>query len=725
MKKNTRIKNSPSKKKLSTKAQSQFDLDSLARTVLNIYAQNPTKVWNHKQVSKIIGVTQPQLKASVERILEVLSFDDTLLEVKPGAYRYNVQGAVLEGVFERRSNGRNAVVPDDGGKPILVAERNSLHALNGDRVRARLFAKRKGAAPEAEVLEILEHGKRIFIGRLQMRRDWAVFTTEDRTLSTDIIIPNDQLNGATKTDKVQVEITEWHPHDKTPTGRVLRVLGRAGDNETEMRAILAEHSIDYEYPVEATQEAEHLSSEITPEELGRREDFRSVPTLTIDPADAKDFDDALSLRTMPDGTFEVGVHIADVSYFVKEGGAIDQEAYARATSTYLVDRTIPMLPERLCNDLCSLRPEEDRYAYSCILTMNDDAEVLRYRIGRTVIRSDRRLAYEEAQSVIEARSGDMAEIIVPLFDLSEKLRARRFADGAIDFHSSEVRFVLDAKGHPTGVEAVESKEANHLIEEFMLLANRTVAEDIGKVRAKGGKAKSFVYRIHAQPSEEKLASLAAFIGKFGYKLSISGENKQISRSFNKLLHDIQGKGEGNLIETLAIRSMTRAEYSTDNIGHYGLSFPYYTHFTSPIRRYPDLMVHRLLTRYYEGGRSVVRTTLEEQCKHCSEQEQVASQAERDSVKYKQVEYMHDRIGQVFDGIISGVAEWGLYVELQGSQCEGLIPIRRLEDDYFEYDEKNYRLRGRRTGKKYNLGDPITVRVVRADLEQRQLDFELV
>lgn len=725
MTKPSRKKNTP-KKNLSKRSKAkQLNLDELTRAVVKLFAANPTHTWNYKQVSKQLDITEQPMRLTISRILDVLAMDDTLTRVKPGTYRYNLSGALLFGTFERRSNGRNAVISDEDGKSIFIAERNSMHALNGDRVQARLFAKRQGGELEAEVINIIERSKHTFVGRLEFKKDWAIFVTEDRTLSTDILIPLSELHGAQRDSKVEVAITEWPSSDKIPTGRVLKVLGKAGDNDTEMRAILTEYNIDYDYPQAAIDEAERLSGEITQEQLAQREDFREVPTLTIDPADAKDFDDALSYRDLGDGRHEVGVHIADVSYFVTEGSKIDEEAYARGTSVYLVDRTIPMLPEVLCNNLCSLRPNEDKYAYSCILTLDNAAHVQQYRICRTVIRSDQRMTYEEAQDVIEGRSDTQQAIIQPLFELSQQLRKRRFDDGAIKFQSQEVRFTLDPKGRPTGVEEVIDNESHHLIEEFMLLANRTVAEDIGQVRAKGKKAKNFVYRVHAQPSEEKLMALASFAGKFGYKVNLSGENRQVSRSFNKLLDSVQGKREENLIETLAIRSMTRAEYSPDNIGHYGLSFAFYTHFTSPIRRYPDLMVHRLLTRYYAGGRSVTKGKLEEQCQHCSEQEQIATQAERDSVKYKQVEYMKARMGQVFDGVISGVAEWGLYVELKGSHCEGLIPIRKLEDDYFEYDEKNYRLRGRRTGKRYNLGDPITVRVARADLEQRQLDFDLV
>lgn len=718
-------KKSISKKRGAKQKTRQYNLESLTQAVIKVFASNPTHTWNYKQVSKQLDISTQPLRQTINRILEVLAIDDTLICVKPGSYKYNLTGALIEGIFERHANGHNAIIPEEGGKSIFIAERNSMHALNGDRVRARLFAKRQGGASEAEVIAIVERSKHTFIGRLEFKKNWAIFITEDRTLSTDILIPLDALNGAKPESKVEVAITDWPNTDKIPIGRVIKVLGRRGDNDTEMRAILAEHDIDFSYPQEAVEEAERLSGEITKEELSQREDFREIPTLTIDPADAKDFDDALSYRNIGNGLHEVGIHIADVSYFVTEGSKIDQEAYARGTSVYLVDRTIPMLPEILCNDLCSLRPNEDRYAYSCILILDSTAHVQKYRICRTVIRSNRRMTYEEAQEVIEGRSEVCHEIILPLFELSKLLRQRRFDEGAINFQSSEVRFSLDAKGHPTGVQEVIDNESHHLIEEFMLLANKTVAEDIGLVRAKGKKPKNFIYRIHAQPSEEKLETLATFVSKFGYKISLRGDNHQVSLSFNKLLNSVQGKREESLIETLAIRSMTRAEYSPDNIGHYGLSFAYYTHFTSPIRRYPDLMVHRLLTRYYAGGRSVTIGKLEEICQHCSDQEQIAAQAERDSIKYKQVEYMKDRMGQVFDGVISGVTEWGLYVELNGSHCEGLIPIRKLEDDYFDYDEKNYRLRGRHTGKRYNLGDPISVRVSRADLDQRQLDFELV
>ena len=532
MTKPSRKKNTPKKNPSKRSKAKQLNLDELTRAVVKLFAANPTHTWNYKQVSKQLDITEQPMRLTISRILDVLAMDDTLTRVKPGTYRYNLSGALLFGTFERRSNGRNAVISDEDGKSIFIAERNSMHALNGDRVQARLFAKRQGGELEAEVINIIERSKHTFVGRLEFKKDWAIFVTEDRTLSTDILIPLSELHGAQRDSKVEVAITEWPSSDKIPTGRVLKVLGKAGDNDTEMRAILTEYNIDYDYPQAAIDEAERLSGEITQEQLAQREDFREVPTLTIDPADAKDFDDALSYRDLGDGRHEVGVHIADVSYFVTEGSKIDEEAYARGTSVYLVDRTIPMLPEVLCNNLCSLRPNEDKYAYSCILTLDNAAHVQQYRICRTVIRSDQRMTYEEAQDVIEGHSDTQQAIIQPLFELSQQLRKRRFDDGAIKFQSQEVRFTLDPKGRPTGVEEVVDNESHHLIEEFMLLANRTVAEDIGQVRAKGKKAKNFVYRVHAQPSEEKLMALASFAGKFGYKVNLSGENRQVSRSFN-------------------------------------------------------------------------------------------------------------------------------------------------------------------------------------------------
>ena len=698
--------------------------EEMQNAIVDIFQGNSQSVMNYKQVSKLMGVEAAPQKLMINSLMEDLAMDDILHEIERGRYRYNDLGLIVEGTFERRSNGRNSFIPEAGGAPIFIAERNSAHAMHGDKVRVQLFAKRRGRAPEAAVIEVLEHKQATFVGKIQINRDFAFLVTEDRTLANDIFIPKDKLNNAQKGDKVIARILEWPEESKNPIGEVQAVLGPAGDNDAEMNAILAEFGLPYIYPKEVEEAANQLEGLITDEELARREDFRSVLTFTIDPKDAKDFDDALSFRVLDDNSYEVGVHIADVSYFVQEGGIIDAEAYNRATSIYLVDRTIPMLPERLSNDLCSLRPNEEKYAYSCIFRMDDTAKVLDYRIVRTVIKSDRRFAYEEAQAVIETGDGDCKEAILKLNELAQRLREERFQHGAIAFERKEVRFEIDEKGRPLGVIIKESKEANKLIEEFMLLANRTVAEHVGQ-ETKGKKAKTFIYRIHDLPDPDKLETLSDFIRRFGYKLRTTGSNVDVSRSINSLLDNIQDKPEENLISTIAIRSMAKAIYSTDNIGHYGLAFNYYSHFTSPIRRYPDLMAHRLLTRYLSGGSSVDRNEYEEKCKHSSAMEQLAASAERASIKYKQVEFMAEHLGKVFDGVISGVTEWGLYVELKENMCEGLVPIRSLDDDYYEYDDKNFCLTGRRFHHKYSLGDAIRVRVVQANLDRKQLDFEPV
>ena len=570
-------------------------------------------------------------------------------------------------------------------------------------------------------IEILE-SKDTYIGTLQVVRDYAFLVIEDKNLSKDIFIPKEYLNGGKNGEKAIVKIREWPENVRNPIGEVVDVLGTAGDNTTEMHAILAEFGLPYQYPLSVAQAAEKIPDCITDTERAEREDFRSVTTLTIDPKDAKDFDDALSIRPMENGHWEVGVHIADVTHYVKPDGIIDKEAFERATSVYLVDRTIPMLPERLSNQLCSLRQDEEKLCFSTVFELNEKAEICASRIVRTVICSNRRFTYEEAQAIIETGTGDYHAEILQLNALSKQLREKRFQDGAIDFDRFEVTFEIDDKGKPLSVSFKESTDANHLIEEFMLLANRLVAETFGKT-LKGKHKKTFVYRIHERPDPEKLQDFSAFISRFGYNMNISGAKEEIKKSINSLLDKVKGKPEQNLIETLAIRSMQKAIYSTYNIGHYGLSFPYYTHFTSPIRRYPDMMVHRLLDRYLlKGSRSVNQEVYEDACKHCSAQEQLAANAERASIKYKQVEFMSDKIGMVYDGVISGVTEWGLYVELNENKCEGLVPIRDLDDDYYECDEKNYCLIGRRYKHIYRLGDRITVKIAQANLLRKQLDF---
>ena len=592
-------------------------------------------------------------------------------------------------------------------------------------MRIAFYAKRRGREAEGEVIEILERANDTFVGTLEVAKSYAFLVTENRTLANDIFIPKEKLKGGKTGDKAIVKVVEWPDKAKNPIGQVIDILGKAGDNTTEMHAILAEFGLPYVYPASVEKAADKIPAEIPAEEYAKREDFRNITTFTIDPKDAKDFDDALSVRKLKDNLWEVGVHIADVTHYVTEGSIIDKEAEKRATSVYLVDRTIPMLPERLCNFICSLRPNEEKLAYSAIFEMTDKGEIKNSRIVHTVIKSGRRFTYEEAQQIIETKEGDFKEEILKLDALAKILREKRFAAGAINFDRYEVKFEIDEKGKPVSVYFKESKDANKLVEEFMLLANRTVAEKIGRV-PKSKKPKVFPYRIHDLPDPEKLDNLSQFIARFGYKLRTSGTKTDVSKSINHLLDDIQGKKEENLIETVSIRAMQKARYSVHNIGHYGLSFDYYTHFTSPIRRYPDMLVHRLLTKYLDlGGRSVSEQKYEALCEHSSSMEQIAANAERASIKYKQVEYMTERLGQTYDGVISGVTEWGLYVELNENKCEGMIPIRDLDDDYYEFDEKNYCLRGRRKKRTCSLGDAITIKVARANLEKKQLDFALI
>ena len=733
-----------------TKGARRLTKKEIKKRILDLMERHASTEFDVKDIFRTIQADTHPAKMLTMDVLRDLVLDDYLSTDERGHYRYAVRSQVMEGTFMRKRNGRNSFIPDDGGKSILVCERNSGHALDGDRVRVTMLARRPGHTREAEVIEVLKRARETFVGKLKVGHDYGFLITEGRALANDIFIPKDLLGGGQTGDKAVVKIVEWPDEAKNPIGKVIDILGKEGENNAEMHAILAEFGLPYTYPKKVEEAAERISADITPDDLKEREDFRGVTTFTIDPRDAKDFDDALSIRRLDDGLWEIGVHIADVSHYVKEGDIIDREAQQRATSVYLVDRTIPMLPERLCNYICSLRPDEDKLAFSAIFTMNDKGDVLTWHPAHTVIRSNRRFVYEEVQNILEQNGeaseedlhqpgehparvepgpdgkpvGEYATELITLNRLAKLLRKRRFAQGSIGFDRAEVRFEIDDQGKPISTYFKVAKDANKLVEEFMLLANRSVAEKIGKP-GKGKRPKTFPYRIHDVPDPEKLEKLSAFIGKFGYRLRTEGSKTDISKSLNKLLEDVKGQKEEDLVETIALRAMMKARYSIHNIGHYGLMFDYYTHFTSPIRRYPDTMVHRLLTRYMAGGRSVNADKCEELCEHASAMEQLAAKAERASIKYKQVEFMAERIGQEYDGKVSGVTEFGLYVEINENKCEGMVPLRDLEGDYYEFDERNYCLRGRKRGRVYAIGDPVRIRVARANIDRKQLDFALV
>ena len=746
-------------------AKGNFTKEAITRQVLNFFNENSTKPFNYKQVSAALGLKKSVMKERVVDAMFDLEAAGKIQRISAGKYKANMRRQTVTGVLDRESVAKKTyLIPDDGGERVWIAERSMGCALNGDRVEVVLFPRRKGKEQEGEVIEVLERKKTEFVGILEVKPTFAFLNIDKKLLTHDMFIPLDKLNGGKDGQRCVGRIMEWVSKEKNPIGEIVTVLGDVGDNDAEMHAILAEFGLPYSYPQEVEDAANEISDKIDDEEIARRVDMRDVVTFTIDPRDAKDFDDALSIRKITNPSvasdsspktgeqylWEIGVHIADVTHYVTPDSIIDKEAYKRATSVYLVDRTVPMLPERLCNNICSLRPNEDKLAFSVVFHVDEFAEVKDYKICRTVINSNRRFTYEEAQEIIECgmrneelgmnkplspsdsspKTGEQynAEIL-KLNELAKMLRVKRFAKGAIAFDRVEVRFEIDEKGKPLSVYFKEAKEANMMIEEFMLLANKTVAMHIGKPKAvKGAKSKpkTFVYRVHDVPNPDKLENFSTFIKRFGYKLKTTGKSEVVSAAINNLLDQVTGKREQNLIETLAIRSMAKATYTTENIGHYGLAFDYYTHFTSPIRRYPDMMVHRLLTRYlFEEGHSVNKNEYEEYCEHSSDMEQLAASAERASIKYKQVEYMSERLGQVYDGVISGVTDWGIYVELNENKCEGMIPIRCLDDDYYEFDEKNYCIVGRHTGKRYQLGDELTVKIAKADLVKKQLDFVLV
>jgi len=739
--------------------------EQLAKTILKVFANNPFDAYNHKQIASRIGANSKAERQEVIRTMQQLAEEKHLVEDDhKGKYKINPKSInddllprnYVTGTIDMKQGGKAYVIPDEEGREdIQIAPNNTHHALHGDTVKVLMFPQRKMHKPEGQVVEIIKRAKTRFVGVIQKQERFAFLVSDSRTMQVDIFIHIDDLGGAENGEKVLVEMTDWPERMNNPVGRVIKRLGKPGDNNVEMQSILAEYDFPLDFPKEVEEEAKKIRKP-TKKEISTRRDFRDITTFTIDPADAKDFDDALSFRELGNGLVEVGVHIADVSYYVKPGSAIDREAYERGTSVYLVDRTIPMLPEKLCNEVCSLRQDEEKLCFSVVMEMDSKAKVRKTWMGKTVIRSDRRMAYEEAQEIIESQqvnkstsqrvnestsqqanestSQQIREAILKLHSLATILRSARYKDGAINFETQEVKFQLDENAKPIGVYIKESKEANWLIEEFMLLANRSVAEWVGKSTSQQVSKNSltrrhvdpltFVYRVHDEPNPEKLNTFVEFVAKLGFSMKTSSR-KALADSYNRLFENIAGRGEEHMVDTIAIRTMSKAYYSTENIGHYGLAFPYYTHFTSPIRRYPDLMVHRLLDLYLHDGKSVNADEYEDYCRHCSVMEKKAADAERTSVKYKQAEFLADKLGQVFPALISGVSKWGLYAEIEGNKCEGMIPIGSLKDDYYMLDEDNYQVIGRRHGRSYKLGHPVHIRVKKVDLRKKQIDFELV
>ncbi len=718
---------------MSKKRKLENKLSVFTNAILSIFGENPFKPMNYKQICKVLGIKDAAGKDVVYNILIDLYEEGKLLEERP--YRYVLNPAYLEeygpktqyieGTVDMKSTGKAYVILDDeAGEDVFIASNNTGKALHGDRVKVAMFPKRKDKKPEGEIIEVLQRKHTDFVGILHISHGYVYVVPDMDSIPVDIFVPKGELHGAKNGQKVVVHLVDWPENSGNPFGEIIRVIGTPGENNVEMESILLAHDYPLEFPKEVEKEAAAIPIRIQKSEVKSRRDFRDVFTITIDPADAKDFDDAISLQKLANGHWEVGVHIADVSHYVKPGSAIDEEAYSRGTSVYLVDRTIPMLPEKLCNNVCSLRPDEEKLTFSAVFEMDDDANVMNQWIGKTIIKSCRRYAYEEVQAMIEGGDGDYKEQILTFHHLATKLREKRMAKGSLNFHSEEVKFILDDNGKPIDTYVRVQNESHELIEDFMLLANRTVAETFGKPDSKWHNC-TFVYRVHDEPNPEKLNNFLRLISRLGYTMDISTRSKLV-KSYNKLFEDVEGKGEKNLIESVAIRTMAKAVYSTENIGHYGLSFDYYTHFTSPIRRYPDLMVHRLIERYLiENQGSVNKKEYDEYCVHTSEMEKQAEEMERQSVKYKQAEYLQDKIGQVFDGLISGVSKWGLYVELKGNKCEGLVRYEDMPGDFYYLDEENFRVIGQESRRILQLGDEVKVRVKNVNLLKRQMDFELL
>lgn len=697
-----------------------------AHKVLRYLLKYPNKNVNYKQLASGLQFRNSNQKQHLIKVLSKLAAKDKIIETSPGKFTINLEDNTAIGIIDFATSGAAYVTVEGIEEDIYIPKGQSKNALQNDLVRLLLHDQGNKKRREGTILEVIQRNKTQFIGILEVEKDgkYGFVNVDQTSLHVDIFIGKKHLGNVPNGYKVVAEIIDWPEDADSPFGKIIDVLGEPGEHNVEMHAILAEYGLPAEFPAEVEEAANKLDTSIKPEEIARRRDMRKVTTFTIDPADAKDFDDALSIQKLPNGNWEIGVHIADVSHYVQPGSIIDEEAYKRATSVYLVDRVVPMLPEILSNNACSLRPNEEKYTFSAVFEMNDNGKVINNWFGRTVTYSDRRFSYEQAQEIIEGKDDELKEEILTLDRLAKKLREKRLQDGAISFDKVEVKFKLDEEGTPIGVYFKESKDANKLIEEFMLLANRKVSEFVSLDKKGKETGNTFVYRIHDDPDPDKLLSLQQFVKQFGYGLK-TGNRKETTNSINQLLKDVKGKGEENMVETLAMRSMSKAIYSTENVGHYGLAFDYYSHFTSPIRRYPDVIAHRLLQHYLDGGKSPNPESYEEDCEHCSQRERLASDAERDSIKYMQVKFMDDHVGEEFYGMISGVTEWGIYVELPESRAEGLIKLRNIRDDHYIFDKKNYAIEGQRTGKVYQLGDEVKVKLIGADLLKKQLDFELL